>query len=87
MDDLILELDSQQDLVLVNDETSDLLLIDDVPHVPHFPEYTGDYEFTPSRETQIIPTIQKVLLQNIKINPIPSNYGLITYNGSTLTVS
>lgn len=49
--------------------------------------YTGEYEFTPTSETQTIPTENKALAQNIIINPIPSNYGLITWDGSTLTVS
>lgn len=49
--------------------------------------YTGEYEFTPTRETQTIPTSNKTLAQDITINPIPSNYGLITWDGSTLTVS
>ncbi len=49
--------------------------------------YDGAYEFTPTQQEQIAPTAHKVLLENIIINPIPSNYGLITYNGSVLTVS
>ena len=49
--------------------------------------YDGPYEFTPSSETQTIYTKDKTLLENITINPIPNNYGLITWNGSILTVS
>lgn len=49
--------------------------------------YTGEVEVTPSAETQMLPTTGKRLLQNITIKPIPSNYGLITWNGSVLTVS
>ena len=49
--------------------------------------YEGDYEITPSDEEQIIPILGKTATENIKINPIPSNYGLISWNGSTLTVS
>lgn len=49
--------------------------------------YTGSYEFTPSANTQVIEIDQLTASQNITINPIPSNYGLITWNGSTLTVS
>jgi hypothetical protein len=49
--------------------------------------YTGEVQFTPSQETQVIQTNNKVLLSNITINPIPSNYGKISYNGSTLTVT
>ena len=49
--------------------------------------YTGEIEFTPTSVTQVVPTKDKYLLDNITINPIPSNYGLITWNGSVLTVS
>lgn len=49
--------------------------------------YTGDYEVYPSLETQILPTADKSLTDNIVIYPVPSNYGLITWNGSVLTVS
>ena len=51
------------------------------------PIYTGQTEITPSEETQILQTESTTVLQNIIINPIPSNYGKITWNGATLTVS
>jgi len=49
--------------------------------------YEGSYTFTPTDTEQIIPTYNLVMDDNITINPIPSNYGLITWDGSTLTVS
>lgn len=49
--------------------------------------YTGAYEVTPSGETQTLETENKRMTGNVTINPIPSNYGLITWNGSILTVS
>ena len=49
--------------------------------------YDGPYEFTPTQETQTAQTADKVLLDDIIIHPIPQNYGLITYNGRTITVS
>ena len=49
--------------------------------------YTGAYEVTPSGETQTLETENKRMTGNVTINPIPNNYGLITYNGSILTVS
>lgn len=52
-----------------------------------YPTYDGETTFTPSAEAQTIPTGHTVLLSDITINPIPSNYGLITWNGITLTVS
>ena len=49
--------------------------------------YEGPYEFTPTGETQIAHTADRVTIEDIVINPIPNNYGLITYNGRTITVS
>ena len=49
--------------------------------------YEGEYEFTPSAETQTIPIAGMTARGDITINPIPSNYGLITWNGEYLTVS
>lgn len=51
------------------------------------PVYEGETEITPESQTQVLQTSNKTLTRNIVINPIPSNYGLITWNGSTLTVS
>lgn len=49
--------------------------------------YEGATTFTPSDTVQVIPTRDLVLGDDITINPIPSNYGRITWNGSFLTVS
>ena len=49
--------------------------------------YGGPYEFTPTEETQTVTIERKMATENIVINPIPYNYGLVTWNGSTLTVS
>ena len=49
--------------------------------------YTGDYEVTPTAEEQVLNTRNLRMTDNITINPIPQNYGLITWNGSFLTVS
>ena len=51
------------------------------------PPYEGPYEVTPGEDTQTLATDSLYMRGNITINPIPSNYGLITWNGSTLTVS
>ena len=47
-----------------------------------------DKEVIPSAEEQTI-TADAGLggLSSVTISPIPQNYGLITYNGSTITVS
>lgn len=49
--------------------------------------YIGEYEVTPSFETQTLDTTGKRMTRPVVVNPIPSNYGLITWNGSFLTVS
>lgn len=58
-----------------------------VPQYVLPPSYSGSYEVTPSSETQTLDTDSFYMNGNITINPIPNNYGLITWNGSTLTVS
>ena len=49
--------------------------------------YKGPYSFTPSQEAQTIAITGLTPARDITIEPIPSNYGLVTWNGSTLTVS
>ena len=51
------------------------------------PTYDGAYEVTPTEEEQILATAQKIMARNVTVAPIPSNYGRITYNGTTITVS
>lgn len=50
-------------------------------------KYEGSYVFDPTTEIQEIQIKDKVATQNIIINPIPSNYGLITWDGNALTIS
>ena len=49
--------------------------------------YEGEYTITPSTETQVLSTRNLRMTDNVTVEPIPQNYGLITWNGSTLTVS
>ena len=49
--------------------------------------YEGAYEVTPSSQIQTLPTMGKTMINDLVINPIPSNYGLVTWNGQYLTVS
>lgn len=49
--------------------------------------YDGICHVEPSNESRVLETRGKVMLENVVVEPIPSNYGLITWNGSTLTVS
>lgn len=49
--------------------------------------YEGEYGFTPSASPQTVQIKDKMARHDITINPIPSNYGLITWDGSSITVS
>ena len=49
--------------------------------------YEGGYTVTPGPEAVVLATNNKRMTDNITVNPIPNNYGLITWNGSTITVS
>lgn len=50
-------------------------------------DYEGAYEFTPTESTQTVQIEGKKATQDIVINPIPTNYGRITWNGSFIKVS
>lgn len=49
--------------------------------------YKGQTVVTPSSERQVLQTTGFLMPADIVIEPIPSNYGLITWDGVTLTVS
>ena len=49
------------------------------------PHYSGPYEFTPGPETQTAHVARKMATEDIIIQPIPKNYGLVTYNGRIIT--
>ena len=56
--------------------------------VPVYPNaYEGATEITPTEEAQTIPTDGYMMHTDIVVKPIPSNYGLITWDGTTITVS
>lgn len=54
--------------------------------IERLPEYPGPYEVTPTQQAQVIDMAGKKASQNIVINPIPSNYGRVTWNGTSLII-
>lgn len=48
--------------------------------------YRGAYEVTPSGELQVLATRGLMATRDVIVNPIPSNYGRIEFDGSTLSV-
>lgn len=74
--------------IMQNMVEADASLTTNVTHYhSEYPDYEGETTFTPSQETQIIPTRHTVLLSDITINPIPSNYGRITYSGGIISIT
>ena len=63
------------------------LSIGDVSLGGNLPAYTGSVHVEPSSEQQTLPTANTSVYADIVIDAIPSNYGLITWDGSTLLVS
>ena len=49
--------------------------------------YTGSYTITPSAEAQTLLTKDLRMTDNLTIEAIPHNYGLITWSGSGIRVS
>ena len=50
-------------------------------------QYKGPYRVTPTEHAQTLPTMGLDMTQNIVVAPIPNNYGLISWDGSAITVS
>ena len=48
--------------------------------------YQGEYTVTPSEEIQTLETGGRVLLQNVTVEAIPSNYGRVTRAGANLLI-
>lgn len=55
--------------------------------VSDIPVYEGGYEVTPGPTEQVLQTSGMQMEDNIRVAPIPQNYGLITWDGSVITVS
>lgn len=51
------------------------------------PAYDGPYEVSAARWAQVLPTAGRVMTGDLTVRPVPSNWGLVTWDGSTLTVS
>lgn len=48
--------------------------------------YTGDYTVTPTEEAQTLATNGLRMTNDVTIEPVPQNYGRLTYSGGILRV-
>lgn len=87
----VVVIDGELDLLIQEDgEAAMEVQMDGDPgiYMPLYPPaYQGSMEITPSAQTQTIETAGYMMPGDITVNPIPNNYGLITWDGATLTVS
>ena len=49
--------------------------------------YQGPYEATPTEDAQTLATQAKLMTADFIVAPIPTNYGRITYDGTTIHIS
>ena len=86
-DSISFELENAQAVTFELAQVSELNATLETPTVIGARQYEGSYTVTPTTQRQTLSTANKLMTDDVTIEPIPSNYGLITWNGSTLTVS
>ena len=74
-------------LISVSVETEENLTTVSEIKYPLQEKYEGETVVTPTQETQTLHTAQLLMPVDIVINPIPSNYGLISWSGRGILVS
>ena len=42
--------------------------------------YEGSYAVTPTDDTQILATKEKVMVQDVIVHPVPNSYGRVSYD-------
>lgn len=58
-----------------------------VPYRPQVDEYDGPYSLVPGDVAQTLGTAGLLMVENVTVGAIPSNYGKISWDGAALTVS
>jgi hypothetical protein len=69
------------------DKPRQLAQVDQGGVAPPTDTYDGPYTITPGPTSQVLQTEGLFATGNITVGPVPNNYGLITWDGSVLTVS
>ena len=82
-----LSIEPSQDLALCVQEDAEQALSIGMPYIDGGRRYEGEYTIRPQPYAQTLPTESRVLERDIEVEAIPSNYGLITWDGSKLRVS
>lgn len=83
----VAESEQQYDLTVVETNIPIQIGVETPVVASTVPEYDGEYDITPGSAAQVFQTNGKKITHDFIVEPIPSNYGLITWDGSTITVS
>ena len=88
MSEIVLHVDDLSRAALhIQTDTQKTLSFDGQFYNIGVPEYDGSYQVEPSSTETVLACEGLKMVRNVVISPIPSNYGLVTWDGSTLTVS
>ena len=82
-----LSIEPSADLALCVQDAPEQALSIGMPYIDGGRRYEGEYSIRPQPYEQTLPTASRKLERDITVGAIPSNYGLIEWNGSVLTVS
>lgn len=84
----IIELNGFQNINITNDPEQDIGVEEDIKTIKIYdnaPEYEGEYEVTPKIEAQTLPTAERLLMKDVKIEKIP--YFEVSNNSGGITAS
>lgn len=88
---VLLDADMQISLTFDGDMDVSVTEIDgefgEIQYVSSAEVYPGETTVIPSQSRQVLMTSGYLMPSNVTVEPIPWYYGLITWNGSVLTVS
>ena len=87
---LVLDGDLQVSVVLDGDMDMSIELDGEYGDIQYYSDmavYQGETTVIPSQSRQVLMTNGYLMPSNVTVEPIPWYYGLITWNGSVLTVS
>lgn len=87
---IVLDADMQVSVVLDGDMETSNELDGDFGYIQYYSDmevYPGVTTVTPTQSQQVLNTNGYLMDRNVIVEPIPWYYGLITWNGSVLTVS
>lgn len=82
-----LSIEPSSDLALCVQDAPEQALSIGMPYIDGGRRYEGEYRVRPQPYEQVLPTADRKMERDVVVEAIPSNYGLIEWDGSHLRVS